>query len=138
MAGMNQRDRLYIQREWIAWADWVRQGQTSPNALGYKSGTVEYALMRGETGGSAIGCSKVPERFEHDRNAGLLNRVFWSLPDMQQNTITGIYIKRMDERSVAVIIGVTRHKVRGWLSDSYIAGFEAITTEQQNRCVVSG
>ena len=134
---MNQRDRLFIQREWIAWADWVRQGQTCPNTLGYKSQTVEYSLMRGDTGGDSIGGSKVPLKYSYDNNAEILNRIYWGLPTNQQQTITGVFYHKETERSVAFVIGATRHQVRRWLSDSYIAGFEALTTKNNSKCVVS-
>ena len=91
---MNQRDRLYVQREWLAWASWMRQGKTFPNALGYKSGTVEYALMRGETGGDIHAGSKVPDRFDCDRNVEILNKVFWNLPENTKNAISGVYLYR--------------------------------------------
>ena len=132
---MNQRDRLYVQREWIAWAAWIRQGQTFPSALGYKSTTVEYALMRGETGGCGQGGSKALMYFECDKNVEKLNTVFWSLEEMQQNAISGVYLYRMPERRIATIIDVTRHQVRNWLNDGYLAGFKALsTTEKQRYC----
>ena len=124
---MNQRDRLYVQREWLAWASWMRQGKTFPNALGYKSGTVEYALMRGETGGDIHAGSKVPDRFDCDRNVEILNKVFWNLPENTKNAISGVYLYRMQERRIALIIDVTRHKIRRWLNDGYHAGYEALT-----------
>jgi len=105
----------------------MREGQTFPSTLGHRSSTVEYALMRGETGGDHISGSKVPERFESDRSVEILNKVFWNLPEDIKNAISGVYLYRMQERRIALIIDVTRHKVRCWLNDGYVAGYEALT-----------
>lgn len=91
--------------------------------------------MRGETGGDGYGGSKALTYFECDKNVEKLNTVFWSLEEMQQNAISGVYLYRMPERRIATIIDVTRHQVRNWLNDGYLAGFKALsTTEKQRYC----
>jgi hypothetical protein len=87
--------------------------------------------MRGETGGDVQAGSKVPDRFDNDRNVEILNKVFWDLPEDIKNAISGVYLYRMQERRIALIIDVTRHKVRCWLNDGYLAGYEALTTENK-------
>ena len=133
---MNQRDRLFIQREWIAWADWVRQGQTCPNTLGYKSSTVEHGLMSGDTGGVTTG-NKVPTRFNHDENVEKLNRLFWRFHVEQQRVMTGIYCGKSTERTVAHYMKITRHRVRQLLHDSYLSGFHTLTTTEKRAGIVS-
>ncbi len=135
---MNQRDRLWIQREWIAWANWVRDGRTFPNALGYKSKTVEYALMRGETGGDVKGTSRVPTRFKDDRNVHLLDRVFWQLDAQPKYAIQLVYVRRKSERDVAICLDTSRHKVRQWLTAAYKAGIQAVTTTDSPARIASG
>ena len=130
-SSMNQRDRLFVQRELIAWADWIRQGQTFPNALGFKSGTVEYALMRGETGGETIGHSKVPERFSEDRRVEIVNKAFWNLDENKRAVVSGVYLHRIQEQRIANMTGMTRHRIRVWLTDSYICVFNSISTENE-------
>jgi hypothetical protein len=100
---MNQRDRLFIQREWIAWADWQRRAQV----------------------------------FSISVNVGLLNRLYCSMPEIQQKTITGIYISRLSERFVSDGLGISRHNVRALLSDSYIAGLYTLKTKQLPAKIVS-
>ena len=136
-AYMNQKDRLFVQRELIAWSNWMRQGRTFPNALGYKSSTVEYALMRGETGGDYINSSKVPSKFNCDRNVEIIDKTFWRLPENQQSAITGIYIYKMPERRIAVICEVSRHEIRKRLFSGYSAVYLALTTKNLTGVVVS-
>ena len=83
--------------------------------------------MRGETGGDHISGSKVPEWFEIDREVEILGRVYWKLPEDVKHVMYGIHHDRMQERRIALIIDVTRHKVRCWLNDGYVAGYEALT-----------
>lgn len=128
---MNQRDKLYVQRELIAWANWVKQGRTFPgSAIGYKSTTVEYAIMRGETGGSGISGPKVPTKFNTDRNVETVDRVFSDMPKYEQDAISGVYLYQMPERRIALIVGATRHLIRVRLYAGYVAVYEALTTNR--------
>ena len=135
---MNQRDRLWIQREYIALASWWRDGRTFPNTLGFKRETVEYALMRGETGGDVHGKSKVPTRFNDDTNIRKLDRAYWRMGEKQQCTISLIFYKRKSERDAAACLGVTRHVVRQWLNDAYQTGYQALTTKDNQSGIASG
>ena len=110
----------------------MREGQTFPSTLGHRSSTVESALMRGETGGDHISGSKVPERFESDKSVEILNKVFWNLPEDIKNAISGVYLYRMQERRIALIIGISLHKVKKHLWIGYEAGFDALTNENKS------
>jgi hypothetical protein len=133
--GMNRRDLLYIQREFQAWGWWQREGCTQPNAIGFKSSTVEYSIMRGETGGSCLAGSKVPERFNLDRNVERIQKIFTQLPEDQQIPISGVYLYLMPERRIALIVGVPRHQIRKRLYAGYAAGLEGLSTKQASMCL---
>jgi len=129
MISMNQRDRLWVQREWIAWGFYVRDGCTFPNALGYKSTTVEYALMQGETGGDGVSHDKVPTRYNLDSNVEKLQKTYAKLPQDQQEAIAGVYVYRMPARRIGLIVGVTRHKIQLRLWEAYRTTLDNLTNE---------
>jgi hypothetical protein len=123
---MNRRDRLYVERELKAWGKWFRQGCTFPNALGFNSSTVEHSLMRGETGGS---CSilTVPTKFNLDKDIETVQKVFTALPSVEQEPISGVYIYRMKEPRLAIILGVAPHVIRIRLWAGYAAVLEGLS-----------
>ena len=127
---MTRKQRLFIQRELIAYFAWVRDGQTFPNALGYKPTTVEYALMRGETGGDVISTSRVPLKYNGDENIEVIHRAYWRLPDPQKGALYGVFGRRMPERVVAGIAGVSRHEVRKRLNEGYKRLYMAVSREE--------
>ena len=132
VCAVNQRDRLFIQREWLAWAQWKRQGETFPNALGYGSSTPIGSLMSGDIGGGCGGSSKVPTWFNGDDHVDQAQKVYSSLPENAKCSIAGVFYDRMSERRVAVLLECTRHQVRQWLNSGYQALFVAITTKEKH------
>ena len=124
---MNQRDRLYVQREWLAWASWVRDGQTHPNVLGYGASPIG-ALLSGEMGGGCGGKSKAPTWFNEDKAIDTAQKIYKKLPEQVKCSISGVYIQRYSERRVAVLLSVSRHQVRSWLNRGYYDLFDALTT----------
>jgi len=126
--GMNNKDRLYVIRELNAWSNWVRQGRTFPNILGYKGSTVEYSLMRGETGGDYQSTSKVPGRFNLDRNVECIDKVFWRFPIDIRDPITAIYLYRLSERRTASILDISRRQIGNRLNSGYLQVYDALRT----------
>ena len=129
---VNQRDRLYVQREWIAWAAWVRDGQTFPNALGYGSSTPIGTLLSGEIGGGGQGKAKVPTWFSGDDNVEKANVVYGQMPEPTRVVLSGVYLCRMSEQRTADIINVSRRQVRNNLSTAYQALFDVLCGECTN------
>lgn len=127
MMNVNQRERLYTQRALIAWSDWLKAGRTLPNpGLGYPTTTVEYALLRGLTGGDRAYSSTVPGRFNIDKEIEQVDKVFWRLPVAIKEPITLIYIYRKCERDAAHILGTTRHQIRIRLNKGYKRVFDGL------------
>ena len=135
---MNNRDRLYAQREWIAYAQWRREGCTCPNALGYGSSTPIGSLLSGEIGGSGIAKSKVPTHFQTDHNVDISHRVYNKLPIDIREIVCGVFMAKWSEQFTADTIGVSRRQVRNKLTIAYESLYEALRTGTQNRCVASG
>jgi hypothetical protein len=96
--------------------------------MGYPGATVEYALMRGTTGGSGHSESKAPTKFNTDKNVELIGKVFAEMPEVEKDAIAGVYLYRMPERRIALIIGTTRHVIRIRLYAGYQAVFAGLTT----------
>ena len=125
---MNQRDRLYAQREWIAYAQWRREGCTCPNALGYGSSTPIGSLLSGELGGGGIAGSKVPTRFQTDHNVDISHKVYNRLPIEIREIIAGVYMARWSEQFTADTIGISRRQVRNRLTTAYETLYAALRT----------
>ena len=115
---MNRRDRLFIQREWLAWAQWKRDGSAFPNVLGYGSSTPIGSLMSGDSGGCSRS-SKIPTWFAGDDNVDKAEKVFYRLPEKSKCVISGVFYGRMTERRIAIILDCTRHQVRKRLNVGY-------------------
>ena len=124
---MNNRDRLYAQREWVAYAQWRREGCTCPNALGYGSSTPIGSLLAGELGGGGVAKSKVPLNFQEDHNVDISHRVYNHLPIEVREIICGVFMARWSEQFTADTIGVTRHQVRNRLTTAYNALYLALS-----------
>ena len=124
---MNPRDKCFVDRELKAWAAWMKQGRTFPNTLGFKSSTVEWALMRGETGGDGVSGSKIPTRFNCDRNVATIDRVFWHMPVKPREAVSGVYIYCMPQKTIAAILGVSDRQVRNRLMNGYEIIYSALT-----------
>jgi len=131
---MQARDRLFVQREWIAYGCWLREGQTYPNALGFKSGVAAFS----QEPGGGMGGSKVPTHFNGDKNVEIAHQVFWQLIVPVRVVVTGVFLYRMPEQQVADIIETTRHQIRKRLNTGYESLLQAISTEEHQRRVASG
>ena len=129
--GVNNRDRLYAQREWIAYATWRREGCTCPNALGYGSSTPIGSLLSGDIGGGNVAKSKVPTHIQTDHNVDISHRVYNQLPIDIREIICGIYMARWSEQFCADTVGITRHQVRNRLTVAYQALYEALSTGEK-------
>ena len=128
---VNRRDRLFIQREWLAWAAWKRDGEAFPNVLGYGSSTPIGSLMSGDLGGGCGRSSKVPTWFTGDSHVDKAQNVYSKLPENVKCSIAGVFYDRMSERRIAVLMECTRHQVRSWLNVGYNDLFVALTTKSK-------
>ena len=130
---MNQRDRLWIIREWKAYFNWVLQGCTYQNtALGFKANTVEGALMCGEAGGGGLSQAKIPIRYNLDPNVEKLNKTFSGLVTKDQEIIALSSGADMNERRIGLIVGITKHKVCLSLWGTYEISFDHLTNKNQS------
>ena len=138
---INQRDRLYVQREWLAWAAWERDGRAFPNALGYGSSTPIGSLLSGEIGGGGQGKAKVPTWFHGDVNVEKADKVYYSMIVTARVAVSGIYLCRYSEQRTADEAGVSRRQIRNGLNQAYQALYDALCgecTSTKNKGFASG
>ena len=129
---MDRRDRLWIIREWKAYFNWVLQGCTYPNALGFKSTTVECALMLGEAGGGGLSQAKIPTRYNLDPNVEKLNKTFSGLVTKDQEIIALSSGADMKAHRIGIIVGVTKHNVCLSLWGTYKKSFDYLTNKNES------
>jgi len=115
---VNHRDRAYTIREIEAWGWWLRSGRTMPNTLGFRSQTCEYRIMRGIPQGSKQGAT-VPSKFNIDKSIELVDQIILRLPDNQLCIISGVYVKGLSQRDLAVKLDMSRGKLQHYLNKAY-------------------
>ena len=123
---------MFCQREWVAYAAWVRDGYAFPNALGYGSSTPIGTLLSGEIGGSGQGKAKVPTWFCGDVNVEKAHKVFYAMKEPGRVAVSGVYLCRYSEQRTADEAGVSRRQVRNGLSQAYQALYDALCGERTN------
>jgi hypothetical protein len=83
--------------------------------------------MRGETGGDGCSLLITPTRFNLDRDIETVQRIFTKLPSIEQEPISGVYIYKMKEPRLAIILGVAPHVIRIRLWAGYAAVLEGLS-----------
>ena len=116
---MNNKDLLYIKREFDAWGWWVYEGCVIPSALSFK------CSWKVETG-SETGL-RVPERIKLDRNVQILHRMVAKQPQEAAEALIWVHPHHRPERQLSAVTGRSRHQIRKILYKAYEIGLEAIS-----------